>query len=116
MKTLIVLVLALAACGNDDRGSRASGKKPNTDVVQVTVKKYAFEAYPQWSMVHPEKACPAKLVELDEWMNERDAKDPWGNDYVMYCGANLPPGAKGLAVSSNGPDGKPDTADDIKSW
>jgi len=115
MKKLIALVLALSSCGNDDRGSRSSVHDQH-GVTQLTVKKYAYEAYPSWSQAHPEKACPAKLVELNEYMNERDAKDPWGNDYVMYCGANMPPGAKGLAVSSNGPDGKPGTDDDIKSW
>jgi hypothetical protein len=34
----------------------------------------------------------------------------------MFCGANLPKGAKGLAIQSAGPDGKLDTKDDIKSW
>jgi hypothetical protein len=34
----------------------------------------------------------------------------------MYCGANLPAGAHGLAIVSPGPDGKLGTADDVKSW
>jgi hypothetical protein len=34
----------------------------------------------------------------------------------MYCGQNLPAGAKGIAVSSAGEDGKDGTPDDIKSW
>ena len=44
------------------------------------------------------------------------AKDPWGNEYLMFCGDTLPPGAKGLAVQSVGEDGKRDTEDDVKSW
>jgi hypothetical protein len=35
---------------------------------------------------------------------------------TMLCGQNLPPGARGIAVFSNGEDGKPNTSDDIKSW
>jgi hypothetical protein len=108
----IALALILAACGNQ-AGFHDEKKDQRAE---LTVKKYAFEAFPSWSQAHVEKACPDKLVDLNEYMNEKDIKDPWGNDYVLYCGANLPAGAKGLAVSSNGPDGKPGTADDIKSW
>jgi hypothetical protein len=34
----------------------------------------------------------------------------------MLCGAELPAGAKGLAVMSAGEDGKEGTPDDLKSW
>jgi len=85
-------------------------------IAEDTVKKYAYEAYPSWSQAHPDKACPAVLTDLNEYMNNKDIKDPWGNDYTLFCGANLPAGAKGLAVMSNGEDGKNGTADDIKSW
>lgn len=86
------------------------------DIARATVKKYAFEAYPSWSAAHPDKACPASLTDLNEYMNNKDSKDPWGNDFKMMCGQNLPAGAKGLAVSSPGEDGKEGTADDIQSW
>ena len=86
------------------------------DIAGATVKKYAYEAYPTWSTSHPGKSCPEKLESLNEYMNNKDVKDPWGNDYKMYCGANLPAGAKGLAVMSLGEDSKEGTADDIKSW
>lgn len=86
------------------------------DIASATVKKYAYEAYPSWSAAHPDKGCPEKLEELNEYMNNKDIKDPWGGMYKMYCGASLPAGAKGLAVSSPGEDGKEGTADDIKSW
>jgi len=85
-------------------------------IAEDTVKKYAYEAYPSWSQAHPDKSCPAQLTDLNEYMNNKDIKDPWGNDYQLFCGANLPAGAKGLAVMSNGEDGKNGTADDIKSW
>ena len=86
------------------------------DIAKATVKKYAFEAYPSWSQSHPDKACPEKLEELNEYMNNKDIKDPWGGTYKMLCGQNLPAGAKGIAISSPGEDGKEGTADDIKSW
>ena len=86
------------------------------DIARATVKKYAFEAYPSWSAAHPDKSCPDKLEDLNEYMNNKDIKDPWGNPYKMFCGANLPAGAKGLAVQSSGEDGKDNTSDDIKSW
>ena len=86
------------------------------DVAAATVKKYAYEAYPSWSAAHPDKGCPDKLEDLNEYMNNKDIKDPWGNNYKMMCGQSLPAGAKGLAVMSNGEDGKEGTADDVKSW
>jgi len=85
-------------------------------VAILAVNKYAQEAYPAWAMAHPGKPCPDKLDELNEFMNNKDTKDPWGNRYKRYCGSTLPPTAKGLAVSSLGKDGTDGTADDIKSW
>ena len=43
-------------------------------------------------------------------------KDPWGNPYIIKCGGDLPPGARGIAVMSKGEDGKEGTGDDFKSW
>ena len=86
------------------------------DIAKATVQKYAFEAYPSWSAAHPDKSCPDKLEDLNEYMNNKDIKDPWGNNYIMYCGQNLPAGAKGLAVKSLGEDGKDGTSDDVFSW
>jgi hypothetical protein len=82
----------------------------------VAAKKLAFEAFPMWAMAHPDAACPAGIDALAEYMNGTSDKDPWGNAYRMRCGAGLPEGAKGIAISSDGPDGKPDTADDLTSW
>jgi prepilin-type N-terminal cleavage/methylation domain-containing protein len=90
--------------------------KSKVDIATLTASKYVNEAYPQWSSVHSDKACPDKLEDLNEYMNNKDIKDPWGNNYKMFCGANLPAGAKGLAVMSSGEDGKEGSEDDIKSW
>jgi general secretion pathway protein G len=86
------------------------------DVAKLTVQKYANEAYPQWDGRNPGKGCPQNLAALNEYMNNKDTKDPWGNEYKMLCGTSLPPGAKGVAVMSFGEDGKEGTGDDIKSW
>src|SRR5262249_4445686 len=85
-------------------------------IAKATVQKYVYEAYPQWSSAHPDKACPEKLEDLNEYMNNKDAADPWGGKFKVLCGPNLPAGAKGLAVMSPGPDGKEGTEDDVKSW
>jgi general secretion pathway protein G len=91
--------------------------KSKEDIAGLTVKKYAYEAFGEWSQAHPDKACPDKLEDLSQYMDSKDVKDPWGAPYKMFCGQNLPAGAKGgLAVMSSGPDGKDGTEDDIKSW
>jgi len=85
------------------------------EIAKMTVQKYAFEAYPSWAQAHPDKACPDRLEDLNEYMTNKDTRDPWGGRYRMLCGSNQPAGAKGLAVVSPGEDGKEGTADDIKS-
>jgi hypothetical protein len=85
------------------------------ELAKVKAKKYALEAYPQWLAAHPDKACPDRLEELNEYMTDNDTLDPWGRPYRMMCGPTVA-GAKGLAVVSAGEDGKGGTADDIKSW
>jgi hypothetical protein len=105
---LVVICCFVIAPAQADPSKEANAK--------TTVKQYAFEAYPQWAMNHPDKMCPAKLADLNEFMNRKDLKDPWGHDYKMYCGKDLPPAAKGIGIASAGPDGKLGTDDDIASW
>lgn len=85
------------------------------DVARMTVNDYSTTAYGLWARSSG-AACPKSLADLNEYSNKKDTKDPWGSEYVMYCGSNMPPGAKMFAVSSNGPDRQQGTADDIKSW
>src|SRR5678816_4745711 len=73
------------------------------DIARLTVKKFADEAFPQWSRSHPDKGCPEKIEDLSEYMDKKDTKDPWGNQYKMLCPPNLPPGARGgIAIASPG--------------
>jgi prepilin-type N-terminal cleavage/methylation domain-containing protein len=85
------------------------------DVARLTVQKFVNEAYPMWSR-NASDPCPKGLEELSPYMDKKDTIDPWRNPYKLFCGQTLPPGAKGIAVSSAGADGKFDTDDDIKSW
>lgn len=84
------------------------------EIARSTVRKFAFEAYPQWSARPGARGCPA-ITDLTEWMNNKDTKDPWGNEYVVKCGGDLPQGTN-FGVMSFGPDGKDGTGDDLKSW
>ncbi len=109
---ILALVMGLVV---GPRVMKMFGESKN-DIARATVTKYVHEAYPSWSTTHRDKSCPDKLEDLNEYMNNKDIKDPWGSPYKMMCGQNLPAGAKGLAVMSNGEDQKEGTADDIKSW
>jgi hypothetical protein len=84
------------------------------DVARATVKKYAYEASLQWTRQHG-APCPPNLRALNDYMNNKDIRDPWDRDYKMRCDA-LPAGARGIAVWSRGPDGVNGTADDVRSW
>jgi prepilin-type N-terminal cleavage/methylation domain-containing protein len=110
---ILALVMGLVV---GPRVMRMFGKS-KVDIAQLTVKKYAFEAFGEWSQAHPDKACPDKLEDLTQYMDSKDVKDPWGTPYKMFCGQNMPAGAKGgLAVMSAGEDTKEGTEDDVKSW
>lgn len=86
------------------------------EVARNIVRKLANEAYPQWAMKPSNSGkCPS-LADLSEYMNSKDTKDPWGQEYVIKCGSDLPAGAMGIAVMSKGDDQKEGTGDDIKSW
>jgi len=86
------------------------------DTTKIKLNQLANEAFPQWSMSHPDKPCPDKLSDLSEAMNSNDVNDSWARPIKMFCGSNLPPGVKGLGVMSMGEDGKEGTPDDLKSW
>jgi hypothetical protein len=111
MRYIVIVMLGtmLLAC-------KAPARDNAPDIARATVKKYAFEAFPMWTAFHPGVMCPATLADLAPHAESASPTDPWGNGYVVLCGDALPVGAKHLAVLSLGPDGKRDTADDVKSW
>ena len=112
MKIMLLALPLLAACpAKEFQSSKIS-------LAEVQVKKIANEWYPTWAMKHVDKPCPATVLELAEVMgsNESDTKDPWGTPFEIMCGPTAPAGVKGLGAVSAGPDRKPGTSDDIKSW
>lgn len=79
-----------------------------------TVVKYAFEAMPEWQRAHSAFSCPAQLAELNEWMNNKDIRDPWGRDYRSFCTLDTRHGTS-IVVWSAGPDQHFGNSDDIAS-
>jgi hypothetical protein len=103
---LCALIVAPSACPGHNCGGME-------DIAITGVKKLAFESYPQWA-TRPKNAgqCPT-VEQLAEYGGS--VKDPWGQPYRVRC-ADLPPGAVGIAVWSNGVDRREGTPDDIRSW
>ena len=95
----------------------AAFQESKGEVARSIAKKLAYEAYPQWSMKPSNQGkCPT-TEDLAEYVNQKASfKDPWGNPYVIKCGGELPPGARGIAVLSKGEDGREGTKDDQVSW
>lgn len=83
------------------------------DIAELTVKKYAFEAYPQWASAHPAHTCPTSLADLNEYMDNKDIRDPYGSDYQWSCGTYA--GSTILNVWSLGEDQILGSGDDIRS-
>jgi hypothetical protein len=115
MRSIVWVVVLAAGCKNAAQEVHEKFESSKREVTRKIVEQYA-EAYLHWSLGHPSTPCPSSLSDLDDYMNHPYEKDPWGSDYKMLCGANLPPGVTGLAVYSLGGDKKDGTADDIKSW
>ena len=125
MRAIAVLsaVIALAAaCGKDD-GPEARPAEPvasafaeaRVETARLQLLQVSQEAYPLWALGQPEKECPASLDDLVAYVAQRKLQDPWGHPLVMHC-QDRPPGEDRFGVSSRGPDGQPDTADDLHSW
>jgi general secretion pathway protein G len=111
---IIALVMAVLVGPRVFKGSEKSEKS----VAKMEAKQFAYEAYNEWHQ-DTRKSCPGALSELLEYMNKKDTKDPWGNEWEMLCGADKMPGAsknERFGVHSNGPDGVANNEDDIKSW
>ena len=91
-------------------------RKAKIHTTRIKLGMYAYQAYPAWAAAHPDKDCPDKLADLNPYMNNEDTSDAWGIPITLLCGASLPPGAHGLAVTSAGEDHKAGTSDDLHSW
>ena len=116
-RALVILCVAVLAPGCDKGASPGPFQESKAELARAYSKKLAFEAYPQFAARPSNQGkCPT-IADLAEYINQRpDFTDPWGKPYVIQCGAELPPGARGIAVSSRGADGREGTADDQRSW
>ncbi len=68
--------------------------------------KGVYDRYMRWTQKHQRR--PEEPAELDE-VNLPKRPDPWGTRYVVEVDPDT-----NVVVWSNGPDRKPDTADDIR--
>jgi general secretion pathway protein G len=92
-----------------------SAKEAKSKTAAMTAGQFAA-AYARWSLDH-EAACPDSINDLTKYMaNKKDVKDPWGREFQMLCGPNAPAEADGFGIMSPGPDGNPNTDDDVTSW
>lgn len=89
--------------------------KPAEEQAELDLQILVNEAFPLWAIANPDKPCPSSIADLREH-TPRGVVDPWGHPYRVLCGATLPAGAKYFAIASDGPDGKPGTPDDVRSW
>lgn len=81
------------------------------------MRQLAHEAYPRWDHANPGSNCPDSLEVLFQYSHLTENKDPWGQPYVMLCGAEAPPEARGgIGVVSSGADRQLGTEDDVRSW
>jgi hypothetical protein len=109
----VTAAAAVAGCGKDDKGDRdevsSRFQESRAEVARVMASKLANEAYARWAMKPSNQGkCPA-TSDLAPYVDQEPAfTDPWGRPYVVRCGAG-----RGIAVLSSGPDGKPETADDV---
>jgi hypothetical protein len=113
---LTCALIVAVACGKSDKDAKPSAKEHPSDYELAKRKqtllmtKQYVEAYAHWSVENPSAACPQTIAELEKYSyHPSDGKDPWGTPFVLSCSD------KDFVVSSNGPDGKPGTDDDIKS-
>ena len=102
--TTLITLCIVAALRPKPKGCSGPSK---VAIAQLTVKKYAYEAFPQWMADHPDRRCVKSLRELGRYMSEGDRVDPWGHKYAFTCERGA------FYVASLGADGIAGTADDL---
>ncbi|MES2504051.1 MAG: type II secretion system protein GspG [Myxococcota bacterium] len=101
---LIVAGIAVAVFGQMEKGQKSAARTEAAGLAQklVIYKAERRKAPDSWE----------DLIKNGDV--EKAPVDPWGNEYRFVC-----PGthnAKSCDVVSNGPDGQPDTEDDVGNW
>ena len=83
---------------------------------RVMVKRLAYEHFVDWARKHPDELCPRSVDDVLAYADFD--RDPWGSEFRMYCGDDVPEPARRdfVAFSSAGPDRAHGTVDDVQSW
>jgi general secretion pathway protein G len=120
---LIPVLLILSACSTG-RPSKAVGDAAKLQAARTQIGTFemALDEYSIDNGAYPESGHLDALVKqparTPTWKGpyfmESVPLDPWGKPYVyVYPGKH---NANGFDLSSNGPDGRPGTHDDITNW
>ena len=109
----MMIVLALIGLIAGSIGTALFKKAVDARIKLAHVQVRELVGHVQQFMIMKER-CPTVEDLVTEQYLRREPRDPWGTSIVVRCpGEHEPDPAD---VVSHGPDKKPDTADDIKSW
>lgn len=105
MVVLAIISLILGGVGvmafNRFKDAQLEDARNNAVQVQQLSEQYQLQ----------KRKCPRNVQELKAaGFAAREAKDPWGNEFEIRCDQ-----ASNIEVISSGPDGQPNTEDDISS-
>jgi general secretion pathway protein G len=89
-------------------------KKAKIQAAQLGIKKIVGAT--ESILAGPGASCPKGMEDLVSQgeIRKGDVNDPWGTPYTYRCPGTQSP--EGVDVVSAGPDKKPGSEDDIKSW
>jgi len=92
---------------------RGSSREAKIRTTKIMMAEYVA-AYEQWSSDNTE-GCPQAVEELAKYRKKKETRDGFGSAFIIKCGDAAPEGVE-FGLVSMGPDKKPDTSDDIRSW
>ena len=58
-------------------------RQAKIQTTQMKLEMYAHQAFPAWSLAHPQAMCPDRITDLTDYANGRDANDAWGTPIKM---------------------------------
>ncbi len=96
---------------------RLIGSSENAKIqIAKTQMNQVMGAYELWSL-NTRKTCPESVTSIMKSSGSQpEETDPWGQNYRIVCDPSILSNGKRFGLMSVGPDGQPDTDDDIKTW
>src|SRR5689334_25288128 len=110
--SLIAILVGSICLAYEPVGRMRGACVSKVDIARAMLHDYGL-AYPRWREAHPGVTCPPDLESLHEYVSDERHRDPWGNLLAMTCDEHAKPAVR---VTSSGPDGIPNTEDDLRSW